>query len=147
MASYNKIRGRLNESKWVEFFSSIYGYIIRKIDPETKCPIDNWQICRAEEVSQIMDNAGVDILVKDKDFPFNIQCKETTTKALKSKPIDIQPIQEIKLDNGKIPLLCTTVYSVKKGNKRRSHYGDFITIKAEDFEKIINFKNERNKAI
>ena len=139
MASKQKAQGRKWEKYWIDFFATLFDLKERVINKKTKLPNFDWEIARAEEVSQVYDNLGMDMVFKEqKKYPFAVQIKSTSTRSIKSKPIDIQPLMEIKCNEDKIPLLCTTVLHTKKGNKRRSHYGDYITIKAEDFQRLLN---------
>ena len=133
MPSKNKKNGRLEENWWLHYFAKLFGLIPRMVNRETGL-VNDWQIARSEDVSQHLDNMGIDIYFKQNN-KFAVQVKQTTTNAKKSKPIDIQPLEEIQCSGNQMPILCTGVY--RKTEKSRRSYGKYVTLKAEDFEELL----------
>lgn len=135
MASRNKTIGRKAEKKFVAWFTRIFG-LIPLIRDKSGSNLSTAEVARAEEVSQLLDNEGVDIWFGENTGfrGLNIQVKSTLVTGKKSKTIDIEPLYHMP-DTG-INLLFTEV-KYRPGKKNMIQYGDIVSMKLEDFAEIL----------
>lgn len=138
MASKNKRLGRLTETKVVKWLADLFGLVIL-VKNKKGSNFRTAQIARAEEVSQLLDNQGVDIyFAEDTGIDMRVQVKRTLVRGDKSKAIDIQPL----FDN-EVEVLFTEVRI--RANKNQMHYNDVVSVRVEFFEKLIKTYYDRTR--
>lgn len=138
MASKNKRLGRLTETKVVKWLADLFGLVIL-VKNKKGSNFRAAQIARAEEVSQLLDNQGVDIyFAEDTGINMKIQVKRTLVRGDKSKAIDIQPLFDNEVD-----VLFTEVRI--RANKNQMHYNDVVSVRVEFFEKLIKTYYDRTR--
>lgn len=138
MASKNKRLGRLTETKVVKWLADLFGLVIL-VKNKKGSNFRTAQIARAEEVSQLLDNQGVDIwFAEDTGINIKIQVKRTLVRGDKSKAIDIQPLFDNDVD-----VLFTEVRI--RANKNQMHYNDVVSVRVEFFEKLIKTYYDRTR--
>ena len=138
MASKNKRLGRLTETKVVKWLADLFG-LVTLVKNKKGSNFRTAQIARAEEVSQLLDNQGIDIwFAEDTGINIKIQVKRTLVRGDKSKAIDIQPLFDNDVD-----VLFTEVRI--RANKNQMHYNDVVSVRVEFFEKLIKTYYDRTR--
>lgn len=110
-------------------------YIVKKL----KEIFPNLLIGTTREYSRALDAKKIDIYVDDDNFPYAIQCKKHLVKTKYAK-IEVQELDSIQTN--KIKVLITRF--TKRQNTNEKVIGEYVTIKLEDFIKIINAENGSN---
>lgn len=136
MASRNKMLGRKAESKFVTWFADKFG-LIKLVKSKSGANLGEAEVGRAEDVSQLLDNTGVDIWFKPGTSldNLNVQIKSTLATGKTMKSINVQALFEMPDD--KINVLITEI-NYRPGKRNRIHYGDVVTMSLEDFRKILS---------
>lgn len=124
----NKHRGRKVEQEIIrEVIAPLFGLV--HFDNTNH---DEWTIARTSYADTRLDDAGIDCIVRDAEFPYSIQIKNTLTRGKDRKAIDIQPLLRIKdFEN---PILITKVDIPAKS--RRRNLDTVVTMRLEDFKKF-----------
>ena len=131
MASRNKSIGRKAEKKFVARLAERLGLIPLTKD-KSGSNLSEAEIGRAEEISQLLDNEGVDIWITPKSelSKFNIQIKSTLVTGKKVKSIDVSSLFEMP-DKG-INVVFTEM-KYRPGKRNMIHLADVVTLTLDDF--------------
>ncbi len=137
MAAKNKKAGRDAEEVIVQWWARVLSLV-----PMIKSDkgVNDYQVARAEEVSQILDNRGIDIYFKlslpDWITRLKVQRKRTLCSGKKSKSINVQPLFDMDIEEGDMPILMVDMRIRNKKNQTK--YGEVVVLKQADFEELIN---------
>ena len=136
MASKNKRVGRKAEKKFVTILADRLGLV-----PLTKSKfgsnLSEAEIGRAEEVSQLLDNEGVDVWITPKSelSEFNIQIKSTLVTGKKVKSIDVSSLFEMP---GRGINVVFTEMKHRPGERNMLHLADVVTLGLDDFLNLMS---------
>lgn len=143
MASKNKRIGRKAENKFVSWFAERFG-LVSLIKSKSGSNLGEAEVARSEDVSQLLDNQGIDVWFKPgTSFDgLQVQIKSTLCTGKTVKTIDVEPLFD--MPDG-MNILITEIKH-RPGKRNMMHYGDVVTMKIEDFEKLLsiyqNYKND-----
>lgn len=150
MASKNKAKGRKTEGRVVSWFADRFG-LTKLVKSKSGANLHDCEVARAEDVSQLLDNTGVDIYFRPGTSfeDLNIQIKGTLATGKTLKSINVQPLFEMP-DDDKINILITEI-KYRPGKRNMVHYGDVATMTLEDLGKLLTvyqaYNNDNTREI
>lgn len=136
MASKNKSIGRKAESKIVDWFADRFGLTKLVVD-RLGANLGSAEVARAEEVSQLLDNEGVDIWFSPStEFSeLNVQVKNKLVTGKTTKSIDIQPLLDMP-DRGMNILITDVKY--RPGKRNMMPLTTVVTMDLETFGNLMS---------
>jgi len=138
MASKNKKLGRITESKFVQWFADKFG-LVPLIKDKYGSNMNEAEVARAEEVSQLLDNQGIDIWFSDATIQGRVklspQIKSRLCKGKKVKTVDVQPLLDMPEDT--LNILITELKH-RPGKTNMMKLADIVSMDLETFRIILN---------
>lgn len=136
MASRNKILGRKAEKKFVAKLANRLG-LIPLVKNKLGSNLSEAEIARSEEVSQLLDNTGVDVWITPKSelSRFNIQCKSTLVTGKKVKSIDVSSLFEMPQQGINVVF---TEMKYRPGKRNMIYLADVVTLTLDDFLELMS---------